>query len=81
MLFRIGTERSFADLWVSDNSTVSHSHADIVRHDGQYFIRDNNSTNHTYQNGQLLMSNQEYPLSDGDQLMLANEKFEFEYKE
>ena len=80
MLFRIGTERSFVDCWVSDNSAVSHSHADIVNHDGKYFVRDNNSTNHTYQNGQLLMSNQEYPLADGDQLMFANEKFEFEYK-
>ncbi len=80
LLFRIGTERSFVDFWVSDNSAVSHSHADIINHDGNYFVRDNNSTNHTYVNGQMIPSNQECPLSDGFQITLGNEIFEFELK-
>lgn len=78
ILFRIGTERSFVDCWVSDNSAVSHSHADIIHHDGKYFVRDNNSTNHTYLNGRMIPSNQEVALPDGASLLLGNEEFRFE---
>lgn len=77
LLFRIGTERSFVDYWVSDNSAVSHSHADIVNHDGTYYIRDNHSTNHTYVNGRMVQTDQEQILKDGDQILLGNEPFEF----
>ena len=77
ILFRIGTERSFANLWISDNSAVSHAHADIINRDGDYFVRDNNSTNHTYLNGTQLVSNQEYQLKSGDELVFANERFLF----
>ncbi len=80
VLFRIGTEKTFVDCWIFDNSAVSHSHADILNRDGTYYVRDNNSTNHTYLNGQLLNSNQEYPLQDGDKLVFGNESFEFELK-
>lgn len=77
LLFRIGTERSFVDYWVSDNSAVSHSHADIVNHEGIYYIRDNHSTNHTYVNGRMVQVDQEERLKDGDQILLGNESFEF----
>lgn len=80
ILFRIGTEQSFANLWISDNSAVSHAHADIINHEGNYFVRDNNSTNHTYLNGTQLVSNQEYQLESGDELVFANERFLFEIK-
>lgn len=77
LLFRIGTEKSFVDYWVSDNSAVSHSHADVVNHEGIYYIRDNHSTNHTYVNGRMLQPGQEQMLNDGDQILLGNEPFEF----
>lgn len=77
MLFRIGKERSFVDYWVSDNGAVSRSHADIINRDGAYFVRDNNSTNHTYLDGQMLTSSKEYPLQDGCKLVLGNEEFTF----
>lgn len=77
LLFRIGKEKSFVDYWVSDNTAVSRSHADILNHEGNYYIRDNNSTNHTYLNGTMLTSNQEYSLKNGDQIVLGNEAFEF----
>lgn len=77
LLFRIGKEKSFVDYWVSDNTAVSRSHADILNHEGNYYIRDNNSTNHTYLNGTMLTSNQEYSVKNGDQIVLGNEAFEF----
>ena len=77
ILFRVGTERSFVDYCVTDNSAVSHSHADFINHEGTYYLRDNNSTNHTYLNGKMIPSNQEYPLENGDKIVLANEEFDF----
>ena len=76
-LIRIGTERSFVDYWVSDNTAVSRSHADVISHEGVYYIRDNHSTNHTYVNGAQIPSEQEQMLKDGDQILLGNEPFEF----
>lgn len=77
LLFRIGTEQSFVDYWVSDNTAVSHSHAAVINHEGAYYIRDNHSTNHTYVNGMLVSTGQEQILKDGDQILLGNEPFEF----
>ena len=76
-VFRIGKERSYVDYFVGDNTAVSRSHANIVTRDGQYFIMDTNSTNHTYVNGAMIQSNVEAMLNDGDKIRLANEDFEF----
>ena len=76
-VFRIGKERSYVDYFVGDNTAVSRSHANIVTHDGLYFIVDTNSTNHTYVNGAMIQSNIETKLNDGDKIRLANEDFDF----
>jgi len=76
-VFRIGKERSYVDYCVSGNATISRSHADIINRGGQFFIVDNNSTNHTYVNGEMIPSNTEIPLSHGTRLRLSNEEFEF----
>ena len=76
-VFRIGKERSYVDYFVSDNTAVSRSHANIITRDGQYYIVDTNSTNHTYVNGGMIQSNVETPLSHGAKIRLANEEFEF----
>lgn len=76
-VFRIGTERSYVDYFISDNAAVSRSHANIISKDGEYFIVDTNSTNHTYINGGMIMSNTETRLPHGTRIRLANEEFEF----
>ncbi len=76
-VFRIGKEKSYVDYFVSDNTAVSRSHADIITRDGKFFIVDTNSTNHTYVNGAMIQSNMETPLNSGDTVRLANEEFEF----
>lgn len=75
--FKIGKERSYVDYFISDNTAVSRSHANIIFRDGTYFITDTNSTNHTYVNGKMLNSGSEVPLRHNDVIMLANEEFEF----
>lgn len=76
-VFRIGKEKSYVDYFISDNTAVSRSHCNIISRDGQYFIVDTNSTNHTYVNGGMIQSNVETPLSHGTKFRLANEDFEF----
>lgn len=76
-LFRIGAERSYANYYIGDNPAISRSHANIVCRNGEYYIVDTNSTNHTYVNGEMIQSNQEVKLVHGTKLRLANEEFEF----
>ena len=40
--FRIGREKSYVDFCINDNSSVGRNHAEIVRKDGSFFIRDLN---------------------------------------
>ncbi len=76
-VFRIGKESNYVDYYIGDNSTISRSHANILLLDGQYFIEDQNSTNHTYVNNKILKSNVQVQLEHGSQLRLANEYFDF----
>ena len=76
-VFRIGKEKSYVDYFIGDNTAISRSHANIITRDGEYFVQDTNSTNHTYVNGMMIQSNIEMKLSHGDKVRLANEDFEF----
>lgn len=76
-VFRIGKEKSYVDYFIGDNTAISRSHANIVSRDGEYFVVDTNSTNHTYLNGQMLASNVETKITSGSKIRLANEDFEF----
>lgn len=75
--FRIGKERSYADYSVMNNNAVSRLHADIITKNCCYFIKDNNSTNGTFVNGDRIQSNVEFEIFDGDAITLANEEFSF----
>ena len=79
-IFHIGAEQSYADFYIPDNDAISSSHADIIVRGNKYYIKDTNSLNHTYLNGELLTSNMEYSLRSGDTIVLANEPFEFRVK-
>lgn len=76
-VFRIGKERSYVDYFIGDNTAISRSHANFITRDGEYFVVDTNSTNHTFVNGKMIQSNVETAISHGDTIRLANEDFEF----
>lgn len=65
------------DYFVADNTAVSRSHANIISREGEFFIVDTNSKNHTYVNGTMIQSNAETKIVHGDKIRLANEDFEF----
>lgn len=73
--FRIGRDPATVDYIVNDNTAVGRQHADIMLHDGGCYVVDLNSTNHTYLNGEQLAPGTEYPLHDGDELLLGDEAF------
>ncbi len=76
-VFRIGKEKSYVDYFVTNNSAVSRLHADIISRNNRFFVVDNNSTNGTFINGILITEKTEIEIFDGDELKLANERFEF----
>lgn len=76
-VFRIGKEKSYVDYFVSDNTAVSRSHANIITRDSKYYVMDTNSTNHTYVNGKMIQSNIEVEIENGDKIRFGNEDFEF----
>ena len=76
-VFRIGKERSYVDYFVSNNGAVSRSHADIITRGSRFYIRDLNSKNRTFINGNAVAPEYETELNDGDNIRLANEEFVF----
>lgn len=76
-VLRMGKEKSHVDYCIADNSAVSRKHAEIRMKEGGYYIMDQNSLNHTYVGGRQLVNQEQVLLQDGDQILLANEEFEF----
>ena len=70
-------KKSYVDYFVSDNTAVSRSHANIITRDSKYYVMDTNSTNHTYVNGKMIQSNIEVEIENGDKIRFGNEDFEF----
>ena len=66
-----------SDCAVSDNPTISRSHAEIHYRGGHFFVIDLFSTNKTFVNEQQLQARKETELLPGDALRLGNEIFEF----
>ena len=75
--FKIGKDASRVDYCIKGNPAVSRFHASIVAKNGQFFIVDNSTTNHTYVNDSMLPANVETQISNGAKIRLADEKFEF----
>ena len=76
-VFRIGKEKSYVDYFIADNTAISRSHCNIHTENGEYYIEDTNSTNHTFINGKIINSNVKTKIVSGDRIRLANEEFTF----
>ena len=76
-LFKMGKKVGYSDYIIQGNSAVSRIHADILREDETFYIRDNGSTNGTFVNSVRIPSQEEIEIFDGDEIKLANECFDF----
>lgn len=77
-VFRIGKEKSYVDYFIADNAAISRSHAEILKRDCRFYVKDTNSKNHTYVNGRVIQSDTEVILETGYTLCLADEEFIFQ---
>jgi hypothetical protein len=62
---------------IIDNKKVSRRHAIFRICNGECYVRDNESTNHTFVNGKLLQPGVEIILSNDDYIRLGDEEFRF----
>ncbi|MCL4877136.1 MAG: FHA domain-containing protein [Anaerolineae bacterium] len=65
--------RDFVDLdkFRASELGVSRRHAVICRQDGELYIRDLNSTNHTFVNGMRVPEDRDFLLQAGDEIALG----------
>ena len=75
--FAIGKSKTKADYVIENNSAISRVHCIIVQKDGVNYIKDNNSTNHTYVNGVELEPGKEVLLKNKTVIQLGDEEFTF----
>ena len=65
------------DYQIIDNKKVSRKHAIFRISNGECYVRDNASTNHTFINGQLLQPGVEIMLSNDDNIRMGDEEFKY----
>ena len=79
-VFCIGKADQGVDYKILGNKSVSRRHAYITSINGVNYLRDNNSTNHTYLNGKQVYSSMDVPIPDNSIIKISNEEFLFKSK-
>ena len=75
--FKIGKEYESVNYCVANNPSVSRIHAIIISRDGEFFLRDNNSTNGSFINEMRIQRGGECKIRENDVIRLSNEVFMF----
>lgn len=76
-VFRLGRDNEFNDYAILDNRYVGHSHCHLLQQDGEFFVVDDNSKNHTLVNGRQITPGQPVKIAHGYVISVADEEFEF----
>ncbi|SHK07606.1 DUF6382 domain-containing protein [Paramaledivibacter caminithermalis] len=74
--FIIGRLPNYVDHLIEDNA-VGRIHCEILYKEGEYFIRDMNSKNGTFINGDRIDSNREYRIKNNDNIKFADVEYIF----
>ena len=80
-IFLIGKNATQVDFVITDNTTISRTHATISRKGGRFFLKDNHSLNGTYVNGDIVQEHDEIELLNGTKILLSDEEFIFGIEE
>ena len=75
--FVIGKSKTKADYAIENNSAISREHCTVIQRDGVNYIKDDNSTNHTYVNGVELQPGKEVLLKHKTEIRMGDEEFTF----
>ena len=76
-VFQIGSDYDYSDYHIGNNRSVGGTHAQILVKQGNYFIKDMNSKNHTYVDDRMIPGGVETPLYHGSRVRLGSERFIF----
>lgn len=71
----LGADPAECDVAIGNDPSISSKHAVIVHRDGQFQIRDNDSTNGTYVNGADIFGSAGVPIKNLDALRLGKTDF------
>ncbi|MGN0390935.1 MAG: FHA domain-containing protein [Wujia sp.] len=74
--FLVG-KTSECDYQINDNRKVSRLHCTFRISNGECYIRDENSTNHTYVNGKMIQPGFDVMLKNDDYIRMADEEFKY----
>lgn len=78
--FKLGRSEQRADFCIRNNSGISNVHATVIFKNGQYFLKDNYSTNGTYVDGKKIEDSSTLVLlQDGSVIQLYNEEIVFSF--
>ncbi|WML41268.1 DUF6382 domain-containing protein [Neobacillus sp. OS1-2] len=75
-VFKLGRDPKNAD-YQSSNKAVGRIHAHILTENGEYFLKDNRSTNGSFVNDIKLAKSEKVKIKHEDRITLANEEFVF----
>ena len=75
--FKLGKASMGVDYSISGNGAISRVHAIITGKDGEYSIKDNKSTNHTFVDGKSVEEGESVPLTNNCKIVLGDEEFIF----
>ena len=75
--FVIGKSKTKTDYAIENNSAISREHCTVIQRDGVNYIKDDNSTNHTYVNGVELQPGKEVLLKHKTEVRMGDEEFTF----
>lgn len=78
--FTIGKSQK-ASYQILNNEAISRIHCRISWLNGELFIFDNDSTNHTFVQGNQIPVNIPYPIHNGEKIVMANETFTVEIRQ
>ncbi len=76
-VFYIGRDAGFNDYVINDNRYIGHCHCHLITRNGEYYIADDHSKNHTSVDGERIPAGVEIKLRHGQKISLADEEFEF----
>lgn len=75
--FIIGRNAAAVD-YMEDSVGISRTHIEISENENGFFVKDLGSKNGTKQNGQPLVAYKNYPLNDGDHILIGKVEYTFQ---
>lgn len=74
---KIGKKAAVVDIYIRGNNTISREHCVITFEDGEYFLEDSSSLNHTYLNKKELELGLPEKLETNSVIQMSDELFDF----